>query len=419
MAGSTSGTTWIHPSLSLSLFSVLLAFLLLLLCFTLQLSVFVCYALPLAIWLIAFSLGFYIPNPLGRCPSVALCAITRARVFPPFRTVDPSQLLRDTPYDYDKYLSRCFVYIGICDSHTFGFEERLLCVGRISQGSFIYTLEPVYAMTTTPPPPSALQMPPTPRHGAAYDQYEPYITRHSARIAGQRGSRTSTPPPSFPAFRTAAGSKSTKKEKNDSDEPEALSPPGSIHGSPRKKTSGRSRAYGPAHSLEDDTMGLTDPFTLSEPFSKQHPHSGFETTTTKTNGMLPTPAKTPKKKAVGDPGATARTLFPPSSMSGRPKKSKKHTGFSLDSFNEDTTQGRTQIAIYTDSRDRIPEVDESQGNLFYHPKEAQTTQTPGNPQPSRSSERRKAVEGKQEKKLERDHEIEDAVKRDDGMVYVL
>ena len=68
--------------LSLPLLSVLLAFLLL--CFTLQLSVFVCYALPLATWLIAFLLGFYTPNPLGRCPSVALCAIIRARVFLPF-----------------------------------------------------------------------------------------------------------------------------------------------------------------------------------------------------------------------------------------------------------------------------------------------------------------------------------------------
>ena len=30
------------------------------------------------------------------------------------------------------------LFIGICESHTSGFEERLLCVGRISQGSFIH-----------------------------------------------------------------------------------------------------------------------------------------------------------------------------------------------------------------------------------------------------------------------------------------
>lgn len=131
--------------------------------------------------------------------------------------------------------------------------------------------------------------------------------------------------------------------------------------------------------------------------------------------MLPTPAKTPKKKAVGDMDTTARALFPPAS--GRPKKNKKHTGFSLDSFNDDSTPGQTSIQIYTDCRDRIPEVDESEENLFYKPK-AEAVQTPKNPT-TRAPRKPKAGESKQEKRLKRDREIDDAVKRDDGMVYVL
>ncbi|KAK5673676.1 hypothetical protein LTS12_029805, partial [Elasticomyces elasticus] len=129
--------------------------------------------------------------------------------------------------------------------------------------------------------------------------------------------------------------------------------------------------------------------------------------------MLPTPAKTPKKKAVGDMDTTARALFPPAS--GRPKKN-KHTGFSLDSFNDDSTPGQTSIQIYTDCRDRIPEVDESEENLFYKPK-AEAVQTPKNTT-TRAPRKPKAGESKQEKRLKRDREIDDAVKRDDGMVYV-
>lgn len=115
-------------------------------------------------------------------------------------------------------------------------------------------------------------------------------------------------------------------------------------------------------------------------------------------------------------GPTARTLFPPIS---RPKKSRKHTGFSLDSFNDDTAQNQTQIQIYTDSRDRIPDVAQSEESLFYKPpKETKTAQTPRNPLPA-PSKKPKAVEAKQVKELKRDKEIDDAVKREDGMFYVL
>lgn len=265
-------------------------------------------------------------------------------------------------------------------------------------------------MTTTPPPPSTLRVPPSPRFGAGYDQHSPYATRHSARLASQRASRDSTPPPRFPALQVD-GTKSAKEEQNNHDALEALSPPGSIHGSPRKKPSAGGRTFGLTHSLEDEDDNTS---TLADPFASQYPHSQLQAT--RTNGMLPTPAKTPRKKAVADMGPTARTLFPPIS---RPKKSRKHTGFSLDSFNDDTAQNQTQIQIYTDSRDRIPDVAQSEESLFYKPpKETKTAQTPRNPPPA-PSKKPKAVEAKQVKELKRDKEIDDAVKREDGMFYVL
>jgi hypothetical protein len=115
-------------------------------------------------------------------------------------------------------------------------------------------------------------------------------------------------------------------------------------------------------------------------------------------GMLPTPAKTPRKKHVDNVDPTARVLSP--TLSGQ-KKKRKQTGFSLDSFTEDPSQGES-IQIYTDSRDRIPEVDKSEANPFYNKSSANTSA-----RPSRCKAR------------SRDKEVDEALNRDDGMVYVL
>ncbi|RAL15557.1 uncharacterized protein BO97DRAFT_216161 [Aspergillus homomorphus CBS 101889] len=247
-------------------------------------------------------------------------------------------------------------------------------------------------MATTPPPPSRLRMPPTPRHGAKYDDYEPYSTRFSARLASQRSSRESqtTPPPSFPSTRES--SKLPKKQH--APESATLSPPGSAQISPRKQKSGR---FAGTHSLQYSTLDDADPFN-TEP-SHTHPPPFLRPTLTE--GMLPTPAKTPRKKAVADVGSTARVLFPPPPSSSSRRKSKKHTGFSLDSFTEDHGQSGTEIKIYTDSRDRVPELDESEGNPFYKKPSSNTS--------TRTSRR---------KEMARDKEVNESVKREDGMFYV-
>lgn len=258
------------------------------------------------------------------------------------------------------------------------------------------------SMATTPPPPSTLRMPPTPRHGAGYHSYEPYTTRHSARLASQRAARDSqtTPPPPSPS-----GLRDQARRKQSDDDLGTLSPPGTIQASPRKKPLGRSRGVLPSHS-PDNTTDLEATNTEETTLPK---HSFLQASRTMTTaGMLPTPAKTPRKKAVGDVGSTARTLF--STAPSRSKKGKKYTGFSLESFEENPSENHGKIEIFTDSRDRIPELDESEGNPFY--KKPSTAEASENAT-SRTSKRRKA-DG-----IKRDKEVDEAIKRDDGMFYVL
>ncbi|KAK1143008.1 hypothetical protein N8T08_007072 [Aspergillus melleus] len=259
-------------------------------------------------------------------------------------------------------------------------------------------------MATTPPP-STLRMPPTPRHGAGYDQYEPYSTRHSARLASQRASRetrSTPPPPSFPSSHAYSRPRKTREQNDDLD---ALSPPRSIPGSPRKLKSDRVAEFTAAHSLREvSELDKSDPFSTTESSSTNNYRQSSRTIITE--GMLPTPAKTPRKKAIGDAGSIARTLFPPHPppSSTRGRKGKKHTGFSLDSFNEDNNQNGSQIQIYTDSRDRIPELDASEENPFNN--------KPVKSDPHTRTSRRR------EGRMERDKDISESVKRRDGMVYV-
>lgn len=138
--------------------------------------------------------------------------------------------------------------------------------------------------------------------------------------------------------------------------------------------------------------------------------------------MLPTPAKTPRKRPAQPASAlksTARVLFPtlPTSASEtipspkkKVKKGRKYNGFSLDSFtSEEGNEGEDgNIAIFTDSKDRVPELDEREDNPFY------VKQSNVKPTGSNVSRRKKVVE-----EIKRDPKVEEALNRDDGLVYVL
>ncbi|KAN0083423.1 hypothetical protein V8E54_002511 [Elaphomyces granulatus] len=256
------------------------------------------------------------------------------------------------------------------------------------------------ATTPSPPPPSTLRTPPTPKHGAGYDSYEPYPIRYSTRLASQRIARDlhTTPPPKSPPMHPRLGSMSTR----DSTVINAgtLSPPGSVNNSPKKRLSGRTR-----HTIAADTISTTE----AEEHKLPSQHAVLPTTTI-TSGMLPTPAKTPRKKPVGEIGSTAKTLFQSASGPGRTRKSKKYNGFSLESFHDDPSERQEHIEIFTDSRDKIPKADEREDNPFYEgPDDA--TAIPTEVTSSRTSKRRRV-------EIKRPKEVQDALDCEDGMMYV-
>lgn len=88
--------------------------------------------------------------------------------------------------------------------------------------------------------------------------------------------------------------------------------------------------------------------------------------------MLPTPSKTPRKRVLHEEeiSTTARVLFTPRPATieeamptpSKGRKNKKNL-FSLDSFMEHEEEV-DDIAIYTDSRERIPTADEDSDNPF-------------------------------------------------------
>jgi hypothetical protein len=135
-------------------------------------------------------------------------------------------------------------------------------------------------------------------------------------------------------------------------------------------------------------------------------------------GMLPTPDKTPKKapsEVAPQIKSVARSLFTSKSEVSEPlmpsRASKKKSGYSLDSFESHirAEQEDAPIAIFTDSQDRVPEVDNSASNPFYGEGAG------GEAQPlKRSSKRRKiTIPGEGEVSLE------EAEQREDGLIYVL
>ncbi|KAM0331674.1 hypothetical protein ACHAQA_003353 [Verticillium albo-atrum] len=130
------------------------------------------------------------------------------------------------------------------------------------------------------------------------------------------------------------------------------------------------------------------------------------------SGMLPTPVKTPKKAPTESQAASiqavARNLFAGDDAMTTPRKKrtpKKYTGMSLESFAAEEVE--EPIQIFTDSHDRVPVVDNSAENPFYG------NSTTAQPEPRlRRSKRKVTVPG------EGSQRVDEALQREDGMVYV-
>lgn len=126
---------------------------------------------------------------------------------------------------------------------------------------------------------------------------------------------------------------------------------------------------------------------------------------------------------VSKVNGTARALFQdPTHVSSdladiepsprRNRKTKRYNGFSLESFSGEADGSRGQIQIFTDSRDRVPQIDKSKSNPFVE--SAMDNQASSSRKVAGTVKRRK-VSG--EKKL--DPQVEEAIHKDEGMVYVL
>ena len=83
------------------------------------------------------------------------------------------------------------------------------------------------------------------------------------------------------------------------------------------------------------------------------------------------------------------------------KRGRRNIGYSLQSFQDDANNG-PDIEIYTDSKEKLPEVDDSNDNPFYV-------------KPGKHSQARK----KAAKASDHNREVQDILQRDEGMVYVL
>jgi hypothetical protein len=260
-------------------------------------------------------------------------------------------------------------------------------------------------MAATPPSQilSSPGIPNTPLHGARYDDEDSPRPRFSSRLRQKRGLETL---------------------QSDSHATRSARIPRSPYDSSSRATLDQSPATTPKRKTTRQTQVLSPPSPDSDVFASQpalqrngHLQPFLSSYTTMSEGMLPTPVKTPKKKTVANPDLTARALFQDvtalegmAPASRRPRKNKRYNGFSLESFRADNGNSKGGIHIFTDMRDNVPEADETDENPFVEvPREAATSK-----KVTGTSKRRKLVV---EKPI--DPQVEEAIRKDEGMVYVL
>jgi len=272
---------------------------------------------------------------------------------------------------------------------------------------------------TTPPPRSGIQTPPAPKHGSFEDDYDVYSPRKSSRISSQRAQRAAaTPSPDLTSHnvRGSAHSSPSSSKKKGASAGNHGSPPLTIAKKRSTVVSGvrENRRVSGALTEESAASAATvldlSPKKDDGPKASRHPSTAY-----RNGSMLPTPVKTPQKSPKKSSPAInriARKLFvrPASAEDAMPspkKARKSYSGFSLDSFTADDETA--PIEIYTDSSERIPEVDLSTDNPFYGPGSYVSSD------PVKKAPRRGNVTIPGEGEVP----VEEAEARQDGIVYVL
>lgn len=100
----------------------------------------------------------------------------------------------------------------------------------------------------------------------------------------------------------------------------------------------------------------------------------------------------------------------------RARKQRRYNGFSLESFSADDTTQQGRIQIFTDSRDQVPEQVAAEGNPFV---EAQIDDEDVSVKRVRGGSKRRKITSERKKDAKKDPQVEGAIDRDEGMVYVL
>ncbi|KXX73370.1 hypothetical protein MMYC01_210137 [Madurella mycetomatis] len=267
------------------------------------------------------------------------------------------------------------------------------------------TMEPLVPSTPSPGSTSRIRTPPAPQHGYS-DAYEPYTPRKSTRIAQRAANRTPSPQLSSrhypePQQNSLGSPKSSKKRFTSNMATPALSPQ-----KKRMPPMDSSRKVSGTLTAEGTTNAAVALGLLSKP----EPRSSRASASTGA-GMLITPAKTPQKppteQAKAKVGSIARTLFHnEDDVMPSPKKMRTQK-YTLDSFCNDE-EADEPIPIYTDSHERIPEVDDSAENPFY------VGQSAVAPEPPKRRSKRQTVTIPGEGKVS----VDEAVRREDGMLIV-
>lgn len=269
------------------------------------------------------------------------------------------------------------------------------------------------ASTPSPGSPASINTPPTPRLGGFDDNWEPYTpVRKSARLSSQRSSanRNRTPSPHL-SGRTStsrqvrASPKSTSDNKHQATQ--STQPTSSIMTSPPATASPLKKRLPASSRVSSGSLTAESIRNAAAALGQSQKMDSFTSAPSQSAHVMPTPAKTPARKHAEQNeksvNAIARNLF--TSKQQSPKKTRTKQ-YKLDSFEaEDDT-----FQIYTDSQDRLPAADVTDDNPFYGEAGIAASAKPVR----RSSRNRKNIVG-----ASVSEQVDEVVKREDGMLYVL
>ncbi|PVH94816.1 hypothetical protein DM02DRAFT_675907 [Periconia macrospinosa] len=250
----------------------------------------------------------------------------------------------------------------------------------------------------TPSPPRRLRTPPAPKWGG---DYEPYSPRRSSRVAAQQNNHLhleSTPTRTHArAARRDVTPTSSRKTLAPSSSSLTLSPPSS----PVSPAKSSTRPQQPTIDAHPDTEDL-DLDQIAAPTPARRFLSQ--------QSSLLTPAKTPRKLALKPQeslGSTARVLFSNRPVTVEdafptPRKARKTTAYSLESFAEQMEEENSKIPIFTDSKERVPTLDDDEDNPFITKK---------------GKGKAKAVPQKPRKQNSESQKLFEATRREEGVVF--